>query len=255
MNEGELDRGANWKMKRRRKRGYPVAVLVGFEEKRAVLWQIFSKVVKHYATVELEGKDKEGFYNFRESVVDVLRPLLKEGVRSIIVTAPMKANYAKDFLDHVRKRHHWLLQQDGANSATFGELAGSAGQLHEVSELMKTTAFRKLLCEITSGDADRIIGTLEKRLNGIDDDSAVVLYSLEEIEELINGRWERGKLKPEYIMLTDRYLVDTKEKNRVHKLLQVSKNRSIKTRIVDVETKAGVRLSQLGGLVCFAGSE
>jgi len=237
-------------MKRRRKRGYPVAVLVGFEEKRAVLWQIFSKVAKHYATVELDGKDKRGLYNFRESVVDVLRPLLKEGVRSLVVAAPMKTNYARDFLDHARKRHPWLFREDGANSATFGELAGSAGQLHEVSDLVKTEEFHKVLCEITSGDADRAMDTLEKCLNETGG-GAVVLYSLEDIEELVNSRRERGNLKPEYILLTDRYLADTKEKSRVHRLLQISKNTAVKTRIVDSETKAGVRLSQLGGLVCF----
>jgi len=237
-------------MKRRRKRGYPVAVLVGFEEKQAALWQIFSKAVKHYATVELDGKDKRGLYNFRESVVDVLRPLLKEGVRSLVVAAPMKTNYARDFLDHARKRHPWLFREDGTNSATFGELAVSADQLHEVSDLVKTKEFHKLLCETTSADADRVMDTLEKRLNEIDD-GAVVLYSLEEIEEQVNSQSDHGNPKPEYIMLTDRYLADTEEKNRVHRLLQISKNKHIKTRIVNSETKAGVRLSQLGGLVCF----
>jgi len=239
-------------MKRRRKRGYPVAVLVGFEEKRAALWQIFSKAVKHYAAVELDAKDKRGPYNFREAVIDVLRPLLKEGVRSVIVAAPMKTNYVRDFLDHARKRHLWLFREDGANSATFGELAGSAYQFHEVSDLVKTEEFHKVLSEITSGDADRVMATLEKHINEIDG-GAVVLYSLEDIEELVNNKLERGNLKPEYIMLTDRYLAETKEKNRVHRLLQISKNKDIKTKIIDSETKAGVRLSQFGGLACFTG--
>lgn len=240
---------ADRKRNRHYKRGYPAAVLIGFEEKRAILWQIFSRVVKYHVTVELGSKDKKGLYNFHESAVDALRPLLKEGIRSIVVTAPMKKNYGRDFLDHVRKRHPWLVREYGANTAVFGELVGSAGQLHEVSDLVKTEEFRRVLNKITSEDADRIVDSLEKRLNELD--SSTVLYSLEEMEELVNSQLGHGNLKPEYIVLTDRYLANTREKNRIHRLLQISKNKHIKTRIVNVETKAGVRISQLGGLVCF----
>ena len=237
-------------MRRRYKRGYFVAVLIGFEEKRAVLWQIFSKIVKHHVTVEIDINNNKNLYNFRESVVDKLRPLLREGVRSIIITAPMKTNYAKDFLDHVQKHHQWLFHENSSNNTTFGELVGSATKLHEVTELIKTKEFRGLLSETTSEDADHIIDTLEKRLNETDG-SSVIMYSLKDMEELVYSQLEHSKLKPEYIILTDKYLTDTKEKNRVHRLLQISKNKNIKTRIVKVETKAGIRLSPLGGLVCF----
>ena len=246
----KIKKVANCKMKRRYKRGYFVAVLIGFEEKKAVLWQIFSKVVKHYVTVEIDVNNKRSLYNFRESVVDKIRPLLLEGVRSIIITAPMKTNYAKDFLNHIQKHHQWLFQKNSSNNATFGELVGSAARLNEVSELIKTREFHNLLSETTSEDADHIIDTLEKRLNETDG-SSVILYSLRDMEELVYSRLEHSKLKPEYIILTDRYLTETKEKNRFHRLLQISKNKNIKTRIVKVETKAGIRLSQLGGLVCF----
>ena len=237
-------------MRRRYKRGHFVAVLIGFEEKRAVLWQIFSKVVKHYVTVEMDTKDKKALYNFRESIVAELRPLLREGVRSIIITAPMKTNYSKDFLDHVHKHHQWLFQGNSSNKATFGELVGSAAQLYEVSELIKTKEFHDLLSETTSEDADHIIDTLEKRLNETNGD-LVILYSMKEIEELVYSQSVHSKFKPEYIILTDKYLADTKEKSRVHRLLQISKNKDIKTRIIKIETKAGIRLSQFGGLVCF----
>ena len=245
---------ANRRTKPRSKRGYPVAVLVGFEEKRAVLWQIFSKVVRHYATIELNAEDKKGLYNFRESIVNLLRPLLQEGVRSIVVAGPMKTDYARSFLDHVKKRHLWLFQDKSSSSAAFGELAGSAGSFREVSDLINAETFRKLLRETTSEDANHIMGALEKRLSEIDS-GAMVLYSLEEIEGLVTRDWERGDPRPEYIVLTDRYLADNTEKNRVHRLLQISKNKRIRTKIVSAETKAGVRLSQLGGLVCFTASE
>jgi stalled ribosome rescue protein Dom34 len=237
-------------MRRRYKRGYFVAVLVGFKEKQAVLWQIFSKVVKHYVTLEMDINDKNPSYNFHESIIDKLRPPLREGVRSIIVTTPMKTNYAKDFLKHVQKHHQWLFQKNSLNNTTFGELVGSATQLNEVSELVKTKEFQSLLSETTSEDTDQIIDTLEKRLNEPEGNS-VILYTIKEIEKLVYNKLEHSKLQPEYIILTDKYRAETKEKNRIQRLLQISKNKNIKTRIVQVDTKAGARLSQLGGLVCF----
>jgi hypothetical protein len=66
--------------KRRYRRGYPVAVLVGFEADHAVLWRIFSRVAKLYLQVELAGKrtDEKALYNFHEQVVEALKPVLKE---------------------------------------------------------------------------------------------------------------------------------------------------------------------------------
>jgi len=46
--------------------------------------------VKLSLRLELDGKrtDEKVLYNFHESVVDALKPVLKEGVRSIVVTSP-----------------------------------------------------------------------------------------------------------------------------------------------------------------------
>ena len=240
----------NWGNKRRYARGYPVAVLVGFEEKRAVLWRIFSKVVKPDVTVELKGEDRRQLYDFHESVVDALRPALKEGVRSIVLVAPMKTDYAKGFFDHVRKHHAWLFRSDGPSTATFGELVGFAGRLDEVLELVKTQDFRKVVDETTSGDADRIVEVLEKSL-GENVDGTALLYSREEIEKLIIGERNPSSPRPQHLILTNKYLAETKEKGRAQRLLQISKNRNVKTTVIKVESKAGVRLSQLGGIVCI----
>ena len=229
-----------------------MALLVGFEDDHAVLWQVFSHVVKLHLTLELGGKrtDERVLYNFHESVVDGLRPALKEGVRSIVVTAPMKTTFAADFLDHVRKHHRYLIQSKRPNRATFAKLVGSADQPHKVAELVKTKEFSKLITETTSGEADHIVNTLEKHLYSIDSNVGV-LYSLKEIEDIIYDRERHNDFRTEYLMLTDKYLADSKDKNRIHKLLQISKNRKVKTRIVNSETPAGKRISQFGGVVFF----
>jgi hypothetical protein len=94
------------------------AVLVGLEERRAVIWRIFTEVAKPDGTVE----PARGTYDLNESVVNGVRPALREGVRSIIVVAPPRTDYAKSFLDHIRKHHAWLIRE-GPNAATFGEMA------------------------------------------------------------------------------------------------------------------------------------
>jgi len=240
------------KQKRGYKRGYHVALLIGFENDHATLWQVFSHVVKPHSTLKLDGKrkDRKALYNFHESIVDALRPLLKEGVRSIVVTAPMKTTYATDFLEHVRKHHTYLTQSGKPDRATFAELIGSADQPYQVAEMVKTKEFRKLITETTSQEADNVVNALEKHLSSSD---AVVLYALKEIEDVVYDRKRLNDFSTEYLMLTDKYLADSKDKNRIHRLLQISKNRKVETRIVNAETPAGKRISQFGGIVFFTG--
>ena len=240
------------KRKKGYKRGYAVALLVGFEGDHAVLWQVFSHVVKLHLTLKLGGKrtDEKALYNFYESVFDALRPMLKEGVRSVVVTAPMKTTYAADFLDHVRKHHGYLMQSKSSNRATFAMLVGSADQPQRVTELVKTKEFRELIAETISEEADHTVNILEKYLYSIDS-NCVVLFSLREIEDMVYNRERNNDFRTEYLMLTDKYFADSEDKNRIHRLLQISQNRKVKTRIVKAETVAGKRISQFGGIVFF----
>ena len=234
--------------RRRYKQGYPLAVLVGIEEKRAVLWRIFSEVAKLDRILERRGEtEREGTYDFHESIVNALRPSLKEGIKSIVIAAPPRTDWTNSLLDHIRKHHAWLIQ--GPDAATFGELIGSAVEPHQVHELVRTKRFRDVMGETTSRDAENIAATLEKSL-GSNDIGQVVSYSLEEIEDLVYGPQEH-RLGAAHVVLTDRYFADTKRRGRILRLLQISKNMGIKTTIVNAETKAGLRLSQLGGLVCL----
>ena len=240
------------KQKKGYKRGYPIALLVSFEDDHAVLWQIFSQVAKLHVRLMLDGKrtDAKGLYNFHESVVDALRPMLEEGVRSVAVTAPMKTTYAQDFLDHVQKHHAYLIQTKKTSRTAFVKLVGSADQPHKVAELVKTREFRRSVTETTSEEADHIVNILEKYLFGKESNS-VVLYSLKEIEDMVYGQWKPDGLRTEYLLLTDKYLADSKDRNRVNRLLQISKNKKVKTRVFDSETPAGKRISQFGGIVFF----
>lgn len=234
------------------RRGYPVALLIGFEVDRAVLWQVFSQVVKPLVTLRLTGRrtDEKAVYNFHESVVVALRPVMKEGVRSIVAAAPARTTYASDFLNHVRRHHGYLFQSKVPNRVTVAELVGSADQPHEVAELVKTREFRRSIEETTSGEADFIVDALEERLSSLEGGSGV-LFSLREIEDVVYDRERKSGFGSGFLMLTDKYLADSQDKNRVQRLLQVSQNRKVKTRIVSAETPAGKRISQFGGIVFF----
>jgi stalled ribosome rescue protein Dom34 len=239
------------KHKRGYKRGYPVAILGGLEDDRAVLWKVFSNVVKPEKTVWLDGtrNNPKAVYNFHESIVNALRPTLKEGVRSIILASPARTDYAQRFMDHIHRHHVWLVQ--GTNKATFSEITGSAGTLPEVAALTRTPMLRRLISNTTSEETEDLVNMLEKHLNSSDQDR-VVLYSLMEIEDVILEPQKPSRLTAEYIMLTDEYLSSSHEKNRIHRLIQIATNKSVKTRIVDAESTAGLRLTQLGGMVCLA---
>jgi stalled ribosome rescue protein Dom34 len=239
------------KPKKRYKRGYPVAILLGLEEDTAVLWKVFSNVVKPENTLHINvtRNNPKALYNFHESIINALRPTLKEGVRSIILASPARTNHNQEFINHVCEHHKWLTQ--GPNKAAFSKITGSASTPSQVAALTRTPMFHQIICETTAEETENLIEILEKRLNASDKNN-FVLFSLEEAENLIFNQQKPARPKPEYLLLTDRYLADNREKNRLHRLIQIATNRNIKTRIINAESPAGLRLTQLGGFICLA---
>jgi stalled ribosome rescue protein Dom34 len=243
MNSGHKMKPKNYK------RGYPVAVLVGIEQDHAALWHIFSQVAKQQQTIPLGGerRDSKALYNFHEAIINALRPVLKEGVRSIIAASPPRTNYAQDFLSHIKAHHTWLLQ--GTSKATFSQITGSASSPSQVAGLTKTGAFKQLIQENAAEETENLLEILEKRLCKSDN---LVLFSLQEAENLILNPQAPGKPQPEYLMLTDDYLAGTRQKNRVNRLMMIATKNGVKTRVINAESNAGARLTQLGGIVCLA---
>ncbi len=244
---------AKRKHKRQPKRGYPVAILIFFESRRALLWQVFSEAVKPLITVSFIGKrdDLKALYAFHERVVDALRPTLKEGVKSVILVAPTKTLYSTEFLDHVQHHHLWLVKAKSPHAVVFGTMEGTVSDYESVTIFVQSEAFQAKISEITGAEADHILAALEKRLQKPAPDTEAVLYSLADIERVIYNREPAEVTPTEYIVLTDQFLADTHEKNRVQRLLQVAQNKGVKTRVIKVETAAGDRFAQFGGLVWF----
>jgi stalled ribosome rescue protein Dom34 len=107
-----------------------------------------------------------------------------------------------------------------------------------------------LIKEKTSQEADQIVNSLEKHLYGKNKNS-VVLYTLKEIEDTIYSVKKPNEFRTEYLLLSEDYLTDSKQKNRVYRLLQIAKNKKVKTNVVKEGTPAGNRIKQFGGIVFF----
>lgn len=234
------------------RRGYPVALLVGLNENAASIWKVFTNVVKPDRTLRVVGSriDPKALYNFHESIINALRPAMKEGVRSIILAYPPRTSYAADFLNHVKAHHAWLIQ--GATRAAFAEIVGPAISVHDVTVLTRGPNFRRIVGETTLEEAENLLELLEKRLNATGS-VQYVLYSLEETEAAVYDTWTIGKPKPEFIVLTDTYNSTSRQKNRLQRLQQIAVNKGIKIRIISSESAAGKRVLQLGGIICILG--
>jgi stalled ribosome rescue protein Dom34 len=239
------------KTKKRYRRGYAVAILAGMEEDTVALWKVFSNVAKPEKTLHINGArtNPKDLYNFHESIINALRPTLKEGVRSIILASPARTNYHQELINHVHEHHKWLTQ--GPNKAAFSKITGSATTPSQVAALTRTPTFRQIISETTEEETENLIEILEKRINTTDNNN-LVLFSLEEAEKLILKRQNPSEPKPEYLMLTNKYLAENRQKNRLHRLMQIATNKKVKTRIINAESPAGKRLTQLGGFICLA---
>jgi stalled ribosome rescue protein Dom34 len=131
---------------------------------------------------------------------------------------------------------------------SIAQIIGSADTPSQVAELTKTIVFKQLIQENAEEETKSLLNLIEKRLNT---SGNLVFFSMEEAEKVIFENQSVGKPKPDYLLLTDKYLSTSRQKNRINKLMQVAKNKNIKTRVINAESNAGLRLTQLGGLICL----
>jgi stalled ribosome rescue protein Dom34 len=225
--------------RRRKVRGYPLAVLIGLEEQRASLWNVYSSSIKSEIVIEKESID----YNFFESIINRLRPKVKQGIKTILVASIDEKNYEK-FIKHIDKHQHWLIGGYELNRVTLEYVEGSAKDMDSVVELINDSGLQKTIKQASRDDIKRIMGVLEKRLStsdGVD----TILFSIKEVENSVYGE----VYNPEYILMTSQF--QRQHRRRTQRLLQIAKNKGIKTMIVETTTFMGTRLTQFGGLICL----
>jgi len=213
-------------------------MLIGLEGNQAVTWNIYSESVKPGERIRGDSG-----YNFFESIVNILRPRIKQSIKSVLIAAPDEEEY-RNFMNHIRKHQSWLMSGWSLNTVTFEHIAEPAMTINQVRELVKARGFKEKLAETYRGDLLQVMSVLEKRLNdpeGIE----TILFTLKEIEDAVYG----DEMSPEYILVTE--LVRSQNRRRTQRLLQVAANKNVKTRIIEPDTPAGARITQFGGIVCI----
>jgi stalled ribosome rescue protein Dom34 len=170
----------------------------------------------------------------------------------VIIANPSRTKYADEFIFHIKNHQSWLNQRN--NKVSFSKIIGSVSTKEKVKILIRKNEFKKLISKTTIEETDNLIAILEKSLVS-SKSKAKILFSFDEISNIIQNKKKYIKFKPDYLLLTDGYLEFCKHKNRINRLLQLAKNKNIKIRVVSSELPAGKRLTQLGGLVLFSQSK
>ncbi|MFO8018312.1 MAG: hypothetical protein R6U96_06720 [Promethearchaeia archaeon] len=243
--------------RRRKKRGYSVAVLVGFSQQTIHFWQVYSQRVKLHKRLELPRKwkncNEKQEYHYHEDIINVLRPLIHEGVKSILLVDLPKKDYSSRFLDHVEKHHRWLIRSKKKNQVSFGQITGKASTSKKVRWLLEQEKTSKVMKSITLRESDLLMTQLERILN-TEDEKQKVFYGLKEIEKLIymGGKKDDSVSdKVDYLIMTDKFLNENKQKGRVYRLKQIAENKGIVTKILPEESPAGARIHEFGGILSF----
>ena len=167
--------------RRRRRRGYPVAILIGLEHRKTKLWNIYSQSIKPGKTI----KKDTNYYNFYEEIIDNLRPRIKEGVKTILVASMDEKNY-EEFYNHIEKHQRWLIGGYKLNQVTLEYIEGSATDEDAVIELIEESGLKRTIKKASQEDIKRVMSVLEKRLGtpeGID----TLRFTLKEVEECVYG--------------------------------------------------------------------
>lgn len=225
-------------VRRRRARGYPLAQLVGLEEGYARLWDLYSQSVKPSSEVHVTAG-----YQLYESIVEALRPAVAQGVTSVLIATPDEKQYSS-FIEHLRRRHGWLLRSSSASRTAFAHILKPASSPEQVRDLAKSEEFKKKLEALLEEDQLHIISLLEERLN-TREGVKTLLFSMEDVEDAVY----RASKHVESILVTERFR--DANRRRIDRLLQIAINKKMKTKIIRKGTAADARISQFGGLLCI----
>ncbi|MHA2037052.1 MAG: hypothetical protein ACW98X_11495 [Promethearchaeota archaeon] len=243
------------KRNRRFKRGHPIAILIGLHDKDAVIWRIFSEIIRPHFKInrgrKRRNQDKKQLYHFHEEIINALRPIVKEGIRSVILLSPPKQEYSDEFLNHVNKHHSWLFKK-GDKQVVFSKVIGNQAKTQkDVYYLKNQEYFKKIINETSNQEGLLVLRELMEIINK-NERFSKILYTRREIHHELNQIKQDPNLpKPNYIILTEEYLNNPKNRKGIHRILQIAKNLEIKTKIVSFESEAGAIVEQFGGLVCY----
>jgi stalled ribosome rescue protein Dom34 len=244
-------------VKKKSKRGFLMALLIGFDEKDIHAWKVYSHSIRHHRTIKFARKwkyldDKQKYKAFEE-LVDLIRIVVREGLNSILLACSHNENYSKLFLEHVHKHHRWLVRSKGINPVSFGKIDGLANTWEEAKDLISREKPLEVIQETTLKEINQLVDYMNKVIN-IGDPNNLMIYDLKTIEDFI---YEGGKRdtsvaqKLDFFVITENFINNHRNRNRVYRLIQIAKNKGVKTRIISEENPAVERFNQFGGILAL----
>lgn len=224
--------------RKRKRRGYPVAVLVGLENKRTIFWNVFSNSIKTGAVKVWVDNE----YNFFEDIVDELRPSIKQGIKTVLLASEDKKKY-DGFIGHIEKHQSWMLKGYELNRVSFQYVKGSARDADAVTELVNASGFSDKIRQAGEGDMKLVMSVLEKRLSS-KDGIETLMFSLDEVKDAVYGG-----VAVEYIITSQRF--QERHRRRIQRLFQVAENKGVKMRVLSPDSPHIGRVAQFGGFICL----
>ena len=244
-------------MKKKPKRGFLVALLIGFDEKEIHTWKVYSHSLRFYKNIKLTRKwkylDDKQIYKLLEELVNLIRIVIRDGLKSILLASSQKKDYSTIFLDHINKHHQWLVRSKGYNRVSFGEIVGNANNIESAKFLISQEKSLHIIHETTSDEINLLVKQLEKIIN-VGDPNRLLLYSLEDIESIIYEGGKKDKSaaeKLDFLIVTEDFISNHKSKHRIHRLIQIANNKGIITKTISIENPAVDRFNQFGGILAF----
>ena len=242
-------------MTKKPKCGTFLAILMSYDDKKVYFWKIYSHSLRAYETIKLPRKwqylDNKQLYNLFENVVDIMRKVVRDGLKSILIASSYNNKYWKQLREHISQHHKWLLK--GYNRVSFGEINGTANSLESAKYLVSKEESKQVVTEIISEEIYQLIERLEKIINS-GDPNVGFFYHLDDIEEIVYEGGKRDKTaasKLDLIVITKNYINNQKDKNRIHRLTQIANNKGIKVKLISIEDPSVDRFDQFGGILAF----
>jgi stalled ribosome rescue protein Dom34 len=144
------------------------------------------------------------------------------------------------------------LLKKGDIQVVFSKIVGNQAKTQkDVYYLKNQELFKNIVNQTSNQEALLILDKLKEIINK-NEKFSKILYTWKEIDyelRLINRNPNLPRLN--YIILTEEYLNNPRNRNKMHRVLQIAKNLEIKTKVVKIESEAGAIVESFGGIVGF----
>ena len=210
----------------RKKKGYSIGLCIAFNEWGARVYQLLSLKSKLIKNITLGKKyvnfDQKELYKFNESIIDIIRPLIREQNRAIVIVAPKKSKYFEYFSLHIKKGHRWL------DSVAFEQFDAEIQNNEQMHSLFQNEQFKQAIGIARAEESAVIEHDLNKYLNKLEDASREkVIYGLQDLERFLLDLSSANRKVNGILLISEEFLESRKGHPKMQRVRQLAKNKGI----------------------------